>query len=226
MTGVRIRGRAYSASSPLLRRAQPSRRGPAETDSKAPSLPTQSSESVRGDRPLSVAAMIAGQASSVDLNRPSTLLDGISRSWYATAPSMKISVFSPGRLAKGLGRHSTVERSISGISRSSSSIGVRIAFALRGAPCGDDPRPLAGHRDYHDEQSTFARPTDNTPADVSVADSIVCGPHRERARNNGVCLLECDAVLTDIGARLTRLPLVLRHRGTVAMAAYPGLTPC
>jgi hypothetical protein len=33
-------------------------------------------------------------------------------------------------------------------------------------------------------------------------------------------------VLADIGARLFRVPLVLRHRGTIAAAPHSALTPC
>ena len=91
---------SYGWGSPLLYRAQRTRRGPADTEIVVPSALMASSERVRGDRPPSTVSMITGHASSVVANRASTLLEGISRSWYATAPSTKISVFSPGLRAQ------------------------------------------------------------------------------------------------------------------------------
>ena len=57
---------AYGFGSPLLYRAHISRRGPADTLAAVPSAMMASSASVRGDRPPSTAAMIAGHASRVD----------------------------------------------------------------------------------------------------------------------------------------------------------------
>jgi len=148
---------AYEWGSPLLCLAHRSSRGPAEILPPLPFKPFQSSESVRGDRPPSTVAMMAGQASSVDPKRARILLDGMSRREYPTAPSIQISVFSPGLRARGLGSHSPREKSISGISRSGSSIDEGIAFALRGAPCGDDSRPWAARGDYHDQQMAYVR---------------------------------------------------------------------
>jgi hypothetical protein len=110
-----------------------------------------------------MAAMIAGQASRVDEKRARILFDGMRRSWYPTAPSMWISVFSPGLRANGFGFDSTIEKSISGMKSSSLGSGfVFRMFALRGAPCGDDPRPRARRRDYHDQQSALRRPGGET----------------------------------------------------------------
>ena len=149
--GRRGRTPGYSNGSPLLRRAQPSSRGPAEILPLRPSAAFQSSESLRGDRPFSTVAVIAGHASSVESNRARILFDGISRSEYPTAPSMQISVFSPGAFAYRFGIQGP-EKSISGISRSSSSTCVFMPFALRGAPCGGDPRSRTADGDYHDDE--------------------------------------------------------------------------
>ena len=153
-------GWAYTTGSPLFRRANPSRNGPAAICHRSPFDPIASSDRVRGDRPDLAAAMIAGHASSVDVKRPSSLVDGINLSWYSIAPSRRISVFSPGLWANGFGRVGR-EKSNSGISRSASSAAVGIAFALRGAPCGDDTRPWAACRDYHDQQSSQGRVADH-----------------------------------------------------------------
>ena len=149
----------YATGSPLLARAHRSSRGPAEMLPPLPSAPFQSSDRVLGERPPSTVAMITGHASSVESNRARILFEGISRSEYPIAPSMRISVFSPGDFANRLGRV-PLEKSNSGISRSASSPEVFIAFALRGAPCGDDPRPRAAFRGYHDDDPSQRRPAD------------------------------------------------------------------
>jgi len=225
VTGPAGRRTAKSTVSPLLCLAPRARRGPAEIDSKVWSAKTASSESVRGDRPLSVVLMIAGQASSVDLYRPRTLFHGMSRSWYATAPSMKISVLSPGLRANGLRSHSTLDRSISGMSRSKSSVDVVIAFALRGAPCGDDSGPRARSGGYHDEEAATVRPADDSHASISWLAHFE-PPRREPAMKNSLSLLERDAVLPGIDASLPQVPVVPRHRGTIGKHAYPRLISC
>ncbi|MBA3235251.1 MAG: PD-(D/E)XK nuclease family protein [Chloroflexi bacterium] len=117
-----------------------------------------SNASVRGERPPSMVAMMTGQASRVDPNRANTRFDGIKRSWYPTAPSTKISVFSPGWRAR---RPIALLQSswlVSGMKNSSSgSSFVGMSFALRGAPCGDEPRPPTALGRYHDQQGTDPR---------------------------------------------------------------------
>ena len=97
----------YGWGSPLLSRANPSSLGPAAMLPLRPSAMIASSDRVRGDRPPSTVLMITGHASRVDSNRARILLDGISLSAYPIAPSMQISVFSPGLRARGLGKNST-----------------------------------------------------------------------------------------------------------------------
>ncbi len=130
--------------------------------------------------------MIAGHASRVESNRARILFDGISRSEYPIAPSMQISVFSPGLLANGFGR--ALLQSTPGLrdrDRVVVRVGfVRMAFALRGAPCGDESGPRALERDYHDEQTSKRRPTDDLHAQFLVGmidvDLLVC----DRAEDN------------------------------------------
>jgi hypothetical protein len=158
----------YGFGSPLFHRAHISSRGPAEIMVSVPLAMMASRASVRGDRPPTTVAMISGQASSVVSNRASTLFDGINRSWYPTAPSRKNSLFSPGfrgwRLPSALlqSRWLVSGRSSSGAERALPlSTFVLTSFALRGAPCGDDPRPRAALGGYHEEKpSKRGRPDD------------------------------------------------------------------
>jgi hypothetical protein len=62
------------------------------------------------------------------LNHPMILFDGINRSRYSMAPSTRISIFSPGAGPYG------------SLSRGALSLSADTSLALRGAPCGDDPR--------------------------------------------------------------------------------------
>lgn len=150
----RIAGSPFGHGSPLFSRAKAIRNGPAAMCQRWPADPIASSDNVRGDRPDSAAAMIAGQASRVEVNRPITLVDGISLSWYSTAPSRQISTFSPGwrayRPTSALLQSSWL---VSGRMSSSSSTPTRgstsfvfTAFALRGAPCGNNARPRGRSR--------------------------------------------------------------------------------
>ena len=218
----------YGWGPPSLSRAQPSRRGPAEIDPIVPSAKTASSDKVRGDRPLSTVDMIAGHASSVEPNRPSTLLEGMSRSWYATAPSMKISVFSPGLRAKGFGTNSTVEKSISGMKNSSSgSSFVFTSFALRGAPCGDHPRLWAAFGRYHEQEEPPTRVADR---DESIVVAIVSGIRPSASVGVEIhccCFVERHPVFREVDARLLEIPYVAPgHRGTIDSASSPGLIAC
>ncbi len=215
------RGHGYGSDLPLLRRAKPSSLGPAEILPLLPSAAFQSRDSVLGDRPLSMVAMIAGQASSVDLNRARILLEGISRSEYPIAPSMQISVFSPGFLAKRFGSHG-VPGSISGISRSSS-VDVFISFALRGAPCGDDPRPRAVRRGYHDDHEALRGVPDGAGAVLRDRMSEIRPLVRPTGLEDFLGFLERYSVLASIHFRLDRIPVQPRHRETIGIDAYQGL---
>jgi hypothetical protein len=215
---------AYGHGSPLFRRDQRSRRGPAEMEPKLPSANTASSESVRGERPPSTVAMMAGQASSVDLNRARTVFDGISLSWYATAPSMPISVFSPGLRAYRFGNIGW-EKSISGMKNSSSgSSFVRMSFALRGAPCGDDSRPWAASGHYHGEQPCLARPAGDALAWFGRVTCIHL-PLGECVSDHRLGFLEPNAVFCQVDTRLLQIPVAPRHRRTVGISDCLRLTP-
>jgi len=216
-------GREYSKGSPLLRRAQPSSLGPAEMLPLRPSAAFQSSDRVRGERPPSTVAMIAGQASSVESKRARILLEGMSRSEYPTAPSMQISVFSPGLRANRLGRGG-MEKSISGISRSQSSSDVFTAFALRGAPCGDDPRPRAARRGYHDDDLARERVSDRANASLPERMPVIGSFIASSVFKHLVGLLERHAVFPEVGLGLLRIPPEPGHRRTVATGPYPGIT--
>jgi hypothetical protein len=216
---------ACGFGSPLLYRAHISRREPADTLVAVPSAIIASSASVRGDRPPSTVAMITGQASRVVSNRASTLFDGINRNWYPTAPSRKNSDFSPG--FRGCGLPLAVLQSMpltSGMKNSSSgSSFVRMSFALRGAPCGDDSRPWAALGRYHDEQVAEGRGSSDQES-VLIGAPWVRHPSRETRIGNGLCLLERHSVVAQVGLGLHRIPVVPRHRGTVLTVPYPGLT--
>jgi hypothetical protein len=128
--------------------------------------------------------------------------------------------------AKGFGRHSTMERSISGMSRSASSACVFIAFALRGASCGNDPGNGSRNRDYHDQQTAGRGPSHDSHPILCRRVFGIRRPERHRALRHRLCFQEGDAMVSEIGCRLPRIPVITGHGGTVAGVAYPALTPC
>ena len=216
----------YGWGSPLLTRANPSRRGPAEMLSLRPSARSASSDRVRGERPPSTVAMITGHASRVDSNLARILFEGISLSEYPIAPSMQISVFSPGTLAYRPTWASLQSNPLtSGMKNSSSgSSFVRMSFALRGAPCGDDSRLRAALGHYHDEERTSAGvPHEHEPIVVAIMthvrpdSSVWIEIDRRR-------VVERHLVLRQVDTRLLQIPVVPRHRRTVATGPYPRLT--
>ena len=228
--GVAVQRSPYRLGSPLLYRAHISMRGPADTNTARPSARIASSASVRGDRPPSIVAMITGHAARVDSKRASTLFDGISRNWYPTAPSRKNSLFSPG--CRGCGPTTALLQSrwlVSGRSSSgsglafSSSTFVFTAFALRGAPCGDDARLWAAFRRYHEQQPAKRRGSDDPGALLVLGVRLIRKPSREVPVQDRLGLLERHSVPDPIFTRLLRIPGVPRHRGTVVTAPYPRL---
>ena len=216
------RPRAFGWGSPLLSRAQARRNGPAEMRSVVPSAATQSRASVLGERPPSTAAMIAGQASSVELNRQRTLLEGISRRAYPTAPSIRTSRGSPGRRAGPL--RTARPQSNSGISRSASSTFVRIAFALRGAPCGDESRPMTAIRGYHYEQPSLPGEADREESRLAVGMQWVGFRPSQRIVQGTVRFIERNSMPSQVRGGFRRIPVVTRHRGTLASSPYRSLT--
>jgi hypothetical protein len=133
------RTRSATTSSPSPDRAVRTSMRPEATRPRLPFAQCQSRTRHLGGIPRSTAARTAGQASRVDAKRPRILLEGISRSEYPTAPSMTMP-----KPSGDLGRFTSLARlkSNSTRSRSAASSFVFISFALRGAPCGDDPGRL------------------------------------------------------------------------------------
>jgi len=222
---------AYGFGSPLLYRAHISMRGPADTRPTVPSVMIASSASVRGERPASTVAMITGHASRVDAKRASTLFDGINRSWYDTAPSMKTSVFSPGlRARRPTSALLQSIRLVSGRCSSATSRAVRSAtfvftsFALRGAPCGDDSRLWATFRRYHEQEGPKHGGPDDPGALLLVRMRIIGTPPSEVRIGDSLRFFERHPVQRQIGTRLSPIPRVPRHRRTVATLPYLGLT--
>ncbi len=218
-------GLGYGCGSPFITRARASSRGPAEMLPLAPSPGIQSSDSVRGDRPASMVAMITGHASTVVAKRHRTLFDGINRSAYPTAPSTRIPEGWPGiRVASGW-RHSGSVTSISGMKNSSSgSSFVRMSFALRGAPCRDDSRLFAAFGRYHDQQPPLVRVSDRDPTIVLEIESRVRTDQSAGIKLDRPRLVERDVVLCSVFAGLPVVPPEIRHRRTVGMSPYAGLT--
>ena len=217
----------YGRGSALLWRAHRSSRGPAEMLTDLPSASIASRERVRGERPPSTVAMITGQASRVPSKRARILLEGISLSEYPTAPSMKISVFSPGLRAYRPTSASFQSRPLtSGMKNSSSGLSfVRMSFALRGAPCGDDSRPRTAFRRYHNEQESLLRSSDKDETSVARYMTPVWPSPMQRIVFDGAGLIEGDPVLEEVFHRLVHVPVVLpRHRRTVATGPYLAVT--
>ncbi len=213
----------YGCGSPLLSRAKLRRNGPADTRPIRPSARMQSSASVRGDRPPSTVAMITGQASRVDRNRARILFDGISRSWYPIALSMRISVFSPGARAY---RPTSALLQSSPLRSGASSLFVDTSFALRGAPCGDDPWLEAAERDYHHQESPQAGVPDRPESRLNQGVVRVREETSQRARRRSLGLVERHAMVSEILGCLVQIPVEkIRHYRTVEKGPSLPLTP-
>jgi hypothetical protein len=106
---------------------------------------------------------------------------------------------------------------------SSGSSFVRMSFALRGAPCGDDSPTWARGGHYHDEQSPNCRPSGDSQPVFRSRMSDVRLLHGKRGRNGVPRFLEGHTVSAEVRFRLPRVPVVSRHRGTVATGSYLGL---
>ena len=163
ITGRQLAARTWvrSASWPSPDRATETSRRPELTWPRRPFAQCQSRTRHFAGIPRAISARTAGQASNVDEKRPTTLFEGMRRSEYPTAPSIRMSSPSPGRRAY---RPSSPELKSYSTELSTSASFVRISFALRGAPCGDDSRAWPAFGGYHDEEPTKIGPTDRPKA--------------------------------------------------------------
>ena len=99
-----------------------------------------------------------------------------------------------------------------------------MSFALRGAPCGDDPRPWAALGRYHDQQSAPVGVAKYQRTYLVARIRVVLGPSSQWRFGRSLGFFKRDAMLGDIPRCFPRLPGVLRHHGTVETGTYPGLT--
>ncbi len=209
----------YGCGSPLLIRAEAMRSWPAPNSHVRPPAWTESSARVRGARPPSTAAMMAGQASRVDVNRPITLLDGINRSRYSIAPSTRISDRSPGLRAY---RPISAVRQSRWLVSGRLSLFVDTSFALRGAPCGDDPRPWAAHREYHHEKHALRGMAQDPNSWLDARMRGVGHQQPQRIAGGLRGFTKRDSMLPEVLLGLQRIPVVAEHRRTVASELFAG----
>ena len=130
----------------------------------------------------------------------------------------------PGWRGCGLDRAVLQSRPLtSGMKNSSSgSSFVRMSFALRGAPCGDDSRLWAALRRYHDEQVAQCRWSRDQIG--PHAGTRIGHPQRETLVRNRLRLVERHPVLGQVDTRFLQIPGVPRHHRTVATATHQRLT--
>ena len=147
-------------------------------------------------------------------------MEGISRSEYSTAPSMTMPKPSASILAY-LPNSTFPDSRMSAESVLPSSF-VRITFALRGAPCGNDPGldPVIGG--YHHQDSAEIGATDALePRFLGRVEDV--GPSNgEILAKNRPGLLERDAVFAYILGLLVRIPRVLDHAPDGSEGRLPG----
>ncbi len=197
---------ATSNCSPDL--ATDTSRRPDPTCPRSPLAPCQSRTRHLAGIPRPTSERTAGQASKVDAKCPTTLFDGIRRSEYPTAPSTRISSPSPGRRAY---RPSSPElKSYSGNMPTSASF-VRISFALRGAPCGNDSRAGLAVRGYHDEEAIKIGPTDGSPPVLDARMFEVGDRSRQPVVHGRLRFEERHSVHADVLGILPGIPVVLEH---------------
>lgn len=203
VSATRFTPPGYGCGSPTLIRADATRSWPAPNSHVRPPAWTESSASVRGARPASTAAMMAGQASRVDVNLPMTLSEGINRSRYSTAPSTRISTGSPGS-----GRYRSP-------APGALSLFVDTAFALRGAPCGHSPRPWAAHREYHHEKHALRGMAHDPNAWLDARMRWVGHQQPQWIADSLRGFKKRDSMLPEVLLGLQRIPVVAEHQRTV-----------
>ena len=158
--------------------------------------------------PRSISARTAGHASNVDENRPTTLFEGMRRSEYPIAPSIRMSRPSPGRPAY---RPSSPLLKSYSTELPTSALFVCISFALRGAPCGDDSRAWPAFGGYHDEESTKIGPADRSKPLLEARVLQIGDRPRKRVVHGCLCLIERHAMLPFVLAGLVRVPIEVDH---------------
>jgi hypothetical protein len=133
---------------------------------------------------------------------------------------MKISTFSPGfRVRRGTPPLLQSRPLTSGMKNSSSGSSFEfMSFALRGAPCGH-PRPWAAFGRYHDQQLPRIRVSDHQEAMIDRVVEWVWPNDPQGVEIDGRAVLERHAVLCQVHAILLHVPVVPRHRGTLAIDA-------
>jgi len=196
------------ASWPSPDRATETSRRPELTWPRRPFAQCQSRTRHLAGIPRSISARTAGHASNVDENRPTTLFEGMRRSEYPIAPSIRMSRPSPGR--REYRPSSPLLKSYS-TELSTSALFVRISFALRGAPCGDDSRAWPALGGYHDEESTKIGPTDGSPPVLHARVFEIGDRPRQRGVNGRLCLIERHAMLPFVLDGLVRVPIETDH---------------
>jgi hypothetical protein len=108
--------------------------------------------------------------------------------------------------------------------RSTRSVEIAMAFALRGAPCGDWPHSTVPVGAGDEEDSAVCRRSDHVEAslggrvsEVAIRETEVVVIDRHRLR-------EADTVLPQVGLRLLRIP-GLAHPGDRSEGRSPGPYP-
>ena len=211
---------ATSNCSPDL--ATDTSRRPELTWPRRPFAQCQSRTRHLGGIPRSISARTAGHASNVDENRPTTLFEGMRRSEYPIAPSTRMSRPSPGgreyRPSWPLLKSYSTELS-------TSALFVRISFALRGAPCGDDSRPWLAVRGYHDEDAVKIGPTDGSPPVLHDRVFEIGDRPRQRVVHGRLCLIERHAMLPFVLDGLVGVPIETDHTPDTTDRPSPASHP-
>ena len=203
-----VRTRSCATSSPSPDRATDTSRRPELTWPRRPFAQCQSRTRHRAGIPRSISARTAGHASNVDENRPTTLFEGMRRSEYPIAPSIRMSSPSPG--CRAYRPSSPLLKSYS-TRLSTSALLVRISFALRGAPCGDDSRAGPALGGYHHQETTKTGPADR-PKPLLEARVLQIGDRpRQRVVHDRLCLIERNNAPPFVLDGPVRVPVELDH---------------
>ena len=102
---------------------------------------------------------------------------------------------------------------------------IRMSFALRGAPCGDDAwlGPVVGG--YHGQEPTPKVATDRDEPDLVDRVVLIEPLHGEGVSECDHRLVEVEAVLSDILGLLHSVPVVLDHTPDTTDRPSPASYP-